>query len=475
MAVNNLHFKTIPNVYHGVPSLKLISVKKDSYGAECIPFRLFVEELIDNGMSSKSVITYGRELGSFFNYLMVGYEVLGNSSPVEGETLCRSWKSYLTRGRNSASDTVVEIDRILPSPYISESSADLYHVPVQAFIKQIPDFAEDMEIAAALNKESYTLDNRLLVGLKFKKKLRSDAGLDVHGDSGFRKGRKSKLKKSRIEVFGHINYKNQTSDLIDTTKYFPLNKISGLISVATSYRNAALWALMSATSLRGSEALQVLWEDIDLIKREVYAVDPVSRSNSHRSYAGLNEVEINSLSWKGRRTKYTLLLEPYGRLFFHYLALYARHEYKADVHHNFVFQTGAGAPLCFSDYGSVILRPFQIAAKLVLKDEYPSGKKFGLHSLRHSYCVFFKNFVRHTEGVGLSDHEIMLLTGHATLETVRRYAKIDRSMLEAKLAVSFVDRYEGEEKSYEEHLLNFHQGQVDAIRAKLDSESVGSA
>lgn len=468
--MSNLYFKTIPYVYHGVPAIKLISVKEGSYGAECIPFRLFIEELVDDGMSSHSVITYGRRAGAFFNFLMVGYDVLGGSSPAEGAILCRSWKSYLTRGGNSASDTVVEIDRILPSPYINESSADLYHVPVQAFIKLIPSFAEDMKIAAALNKESYTLDSRLLVGLKFKKKLRTDRAHDALDESGFRKGRRSKLKKSRIEVFGHINHKSQNSDLIDITKYFPLNKITGVITVATSYRNAALWALIAATSLRGSEATQVLWEDIDLIKREVYAVDPALRPNPQQSYAGLNEVEINSLSWKGRRTKYTLLLEPYGRLFFHYLALYARHEYKADVHHNFVFQTGHGSPLCFSDYGSVILRPFQIASKLVLKSEYPTGKKFGLHSLRHSYCVFFKNFVRHTEGVGLSDHEIMLLTGHATLESVRRYAKIDRSMLEAKLAVSFMDRYEGEEDSYEEHLLSFHQGQIDAIRAKLDSE-----
>jgi integrase len=228
---------------------------------------------------------------------------------------------------------------------------------------------------------------------------------------------------------------------------------------------------MGASSLRASEALQVLWEDIDLVTREIFAVEPSERENYLEAYEGLTAAQRDQLSWKGRTTKYTLLLQPYGDMFFDLLELYMQYEYQPGVANNFVFQSQYGYPLRFCDYGSVIVKPFATAAAKVLG----SGLKpyrMKLHSLRHSFCVYMKNFVEHTHGVGLSDYEIMALTGHSEISSVARYAVLDIQLLNEKLYVAFADHKANAGKSVDELLIGFHEKRIAYLQVKIAEEKV---
>lgn len=138
-------------------------------------------------------------------------------------------------------------------------------------------------------------------------------------------------------VYRDIPRHNQQVQIIDQSKFFPLELILGLVERATCYRDAAIWCLLAAAGLRISEVLQLLWEDI-FSEAKVYTVNPKEREDIKLSYIGLGELEINRLSWKGRRTKFTFLIEPYATMFFEALSLYMKYEYDAKARHNFIFQ-----------------------------------------------------------------------------------------------------------------------------------------
>jgi integrase len=285
----------------------------------------------------------------------------------------------------------------------------------------------------------------------------------------------SYLKRKRMVNFlGHVPTLKPSEEPYTKEDFFPLQYISKLIHGASSYRDAALYSLLAATSLRVSEAIQILHKDVDLENRRVYAIDPKSNERDASSYRGLDEVDFNHLSWKGRTTKYTLLLEPYGTMFFEYHALYLKHEYKTS-YHNFLFQTKKGDPLFLSDYSSVVYAPFRKVSKSILEGTEYSGFSYTPHSLRHSYCVFFKNFVTHTEGVGLRDSEIKALTGHKSEKIVARYALMKRYLLELKVAFAFVSVEEHSSRSFNEHKLGFLKREYEATMQAVAKEQLERA
>lgn len=461
----NIIFSYFRTLYHGRDCAKLIFIDDAGIGNEFVSYRNYLEDLIDVGMSTNSVRKYSRAVSQFLDYLYIGFEVLGSVNEINATFLCDSYYSYLVCGSRSDNSVVRSISEIRPNRRVKIKTAIGYHVPITQFVGLSDNYANQLDAPFvsqfSMGDEISIL--RALCGISRKILILNGADLRAH----FKKNNFGKKR----QIYKWLPNRDPIPDIVDDTKCFPLDKISSLIAGASCYRDAALWSLIAASGLRASEALQVLFDDVDIDERKVYAIDPLTRESVAYSYSGISEGDFNRLSWKGRRTRYTLLIEPYGGLFFKYLELYWKYECDLGALHNFIFQTRDGTPLRFSSYKDQIIIPFKKAAAKVLGDNVDIKYRFKLHSLRHSYCVFLKNFIVHSEGVGLSDEEIMLIVGQATLKSVQIYSIVDREILEAKLAGAFfnVDNVSG--VSYNEHMLKYHTGRVDSLLKLIRAEN----
>ncbi|KPY73874.1 MULTISPECIES: tyrosine-type recombinase/integrase [Pseudomonas syringae group] len=438
-------------------------------GEENLAFRSFMEALVLNKFKYNTRRTYAYAVSQLLDYLVVGFEVQGEITPQAATLLVREYYSYLVHGEDSNDSAVQKISIVKPRATVSPRSAALYHAAINRFIQSVRDHHAEEQVLESDNlKHDKKVDDFLALSLVPAAALLDNAGKWIsrhnHGPYPNRKNSNSLL--------GHVPTLDFSDAPITKESFFPLHKIAALIESATSYRNSALWALLAATSIRVSEAMQFLLEDVDIQNRKVYARGPRSSARCSKSYRGIDEVSFNKLAWKGRTTEHTLLLEPYGSMFFKYYSLYLKHEYKP-TYHNFIFQTGNGDPLCFSDYSSVVFEPFRQSSRRVLANTEFERFSYTPHSLRHSFCVFFKNFVEHTEGVGLRNSEIKALTGQKTDKAVERYAVMMRYLLELKIAFAFV-RADDFSKSFNELKLGFLEREYDLTMNEVANEKAAA-
>lgn len=457
------NFNLVESVYKGRSCPKLICIDGTGRGFEFIPFRIFLTEMIDASMAPNSVTKYLYCLVGFLRYLFAGFELAGAVSASVANQLCNGYYSYLVYGNKSADELVKNISIECPRRGVSPRTARNYHVVVTQFLCLNNLFLVDLRNSSASKLEMDFSINLLMALQEFSSRILLIGRISLWGTSRKNVGRSQRL-------YRDIPRNNPQIQIIDQSKFFPLELISSLVERATCYRDAAIWCLLAATGLRISEVLQLLWEDIDFSEGKVYAVNPKEREDIKLSYIGLGEIEINRLSWKGRRTKFTFLIEPYAKMFFDALSLYMKYEYDAKARHNFIFQGADAKPLRFCDYKFNVIRPFQSAATEVLGEGFIRPYKMKLHSLRHSFCVFLKNFILHTEGMGLSDSEIILLTGHASVESVQTYAIIDKVKIEEKLALAFIMRDNRHRKSFNELMLIYHTDRAKTFKNAVEEE-----
>lgn len=454
--------------YNGVPIWTLHSLKDENFGEEYQPYTMYMRSLVDRRVPWNSIKASGYRLPIFLDFMAVGFELIPLTT-TNVVSLCRSYDSYLTLGEKSFSEIVKKICLVKTSPLISASSSIGYHAPVQGFIQESHSYLTSLiDYAASGLEVASKYDLEMLGALKYVNSNLNVSELSKRNKKQITTQKQGMAFKSTL--FPNLPLIKSGADPIDETKYFPLDQIVPLIKSATSYRNSALWSLIAATACRESEADQVIWADIDLVAQEVLIVEPASRQNLSAAYAGISEEEYLKLEWKGRGTEFTFMLEPYKTLFFHYLELYLKFEYKVGSGHRFVFQTKSGAPLYLSDYSKTILKPFQTAARPILDACGLPHVSMGPHSLRHSYIYFMKNFLEHSGGFGLTESELMLLTGHIEIENLRRYAKADKNQVLAKLASAFSTRCQREPLSAIEYHVGFLEKELEVFKAKLAQE-----
>jgi len=445
---------------------------KEKYGKEFEPFSIHMREQIDSGAPFRSLRSSGLNLGKFLDYFQEG---LTHIAPTKANAniLYREYHSYLTCGIFSNSNLVIKICDSIPSPMVGVSSSRTYHACITPFLNDLEETNQ---------KYKDYIDNGLTVEQPETSLLIECLMLISPHKTRIRDRERVKRQKyiapltastnkpnNRTSFTSHIPKINYFEDPITENQFFPLEHITSLIHNASCYRNSCLYALIAATGLRDCEADQILWQDIDLAAREILAVKPSSRKNSNISYRGLTEVERNKLEWKGRTTPLTMLLEPYGTLFFHYLELYLRHEYIPSCGHNFVFHNKDGRPLFLSDYSTVILHQFRTASLKTLNDQPLLANRLGLHSLRHSYIFFLKNYLEHSKGQGLSDHELLMITGHSDIRSLQKYAKIDRELLFEKISYANKFRKYGDTKSSTEFQILYLEERLAIFKSKLNT------
>jgi len=218
----------------------------------------------------------------------------------------------------------------------------------------------------------------------------------------------------------------------DDSRAFPFDRIEEFIMALPSHRDKAFYALLAASGCRTHEGLQVLFDDIDIDKREVLLINPSLRPNCS-SYLYLNPLERQELSWKGRLTARTLLIEPFASIFFDELANYLKNEYVPHGLHKFVFQFKykllQGRPYFLSDS--------ETRSELFHKTKNSCGlgnNLHGPHSLRHAYGSYLLNYFPRINGsYGLAIGVVQQMMGHAELKSTEKYARYDQDLIDAEL------------------------------------------
>lgn len=192
----------------------------------------------------------------------------------------------------------------------------------------------------------------------------------------------------------------------------------------TFYRDMTLYALLAATGSRTSEALQVRMPDIDGDDFAVFLRDPFARKTP-----GITEEEHKLLSWKGRETEVTFMIEPFAKIFWENLEKYLTLEYNSSVGHDFLFQNADGRPFFASDRSS----RDKTLKKYALKAGLPDVTGISTHSLRHMYGTYTLNYmpVPGQTLPGLPITYVKILMGHASVTSTMKYAKHDTDIIEA--------------------------------------------
>lgn len=461
------------SIYLGKEHHVIRYMDEKKYGREFPPLSLHLRNLIDQGYPDNSIKAAGLQNANFIDFFEEGLKHI-EPSKSEVNTLYREYHSYLTVGTASSSAVVRKICETKPSPMVDIQSSMNYHALIKPFFKSLEKYfqtykdycengliTEKPETTLLIESLMKVTPTTITVREREKVAARHQAA-PMTAATGNRQ--------TRVSYSSHIPYENNFRKPLDEDRYFPLDKITDLITSASSYRNSCFYALIAATNARNSEADQILWCDIDFSSREVFLVNPNTRLKPGDAYRGLSEMERNKLEWKGRGTPLTIMLEPYASLFFHYLELYVLHEYQPSCGHNFVFHSKTGRPQFLCDYSTVTLNQFKKAANRALPDQPQIAKKLGLHSLRHSNIFFLKNYIEHSQGQGLSDSELLLVTGHTDIRSLMKYATADREILLEKIAYSNSRRKHGNIKSHTEFQIQYLEERLRAIKEKLKAQ-----
>lgn len=440
------------------------------FGNELTVLTIHLRKLIDQGIHHQTIRMAGPTIANFMDYFLEGIKYI-NPKKAEINTLYREYHSYLTSGSASSSKIVRDICEVKPSPMVTVSSSKTYHSFITPFLKSLhktqDTYNEYVEngLVADIPETSLLIESLMKITPSVVKINSNEKAAALQYTTPMTAATGSRF--TRESFTSHIPYQENFEKPLEEHQFFPLDKITALIENSSSYRNSCLYALMAATNARDCEADQILWRDIKFESREILIINPNTRRNPGDAYRGITEYEKNKLEWKGRGTPLTVLLEPYGSLFFHYLELYIRYEFNPGCGHNFVFHDKNGKPIFLCDYSSVILKQFKNAAKKTLVDQPEIAEKLGLHSLRHSNIYFLKNYLEHSQGQGLSDSELLLLTGHRDLRSLQKYAKVDRELLLEKISWGNFMRKHGETKSSTEFQIKYLEERLALFKSKL--------
>lgn len=376
--------------------------------------------------------SYCRHLAEFFDFLFEAANVLvDRGAALDTDTLIQvieAYDEYLVFGLNSGNPIAAKVAATMPTTPISKQSSAIKHAPVRKFLKLSERVRQQMiELTAAGLDDRIAAPTalfpgtgeRVVMGYVQIAAMRGNALLASVISRGPKLIEEGILPTSAPD----LTYSHDRA--------FPFDRVPVMLEKLATYRDKALYAFCAASGCRISEALQILWDDIDTKTQTVRLVDPKSRPHI-ASYQTLTPEQRDRLVWKGRMTTSTLLIEPFASQFFEALTQYLRHEYIPHGRHHFVFQYDVdgrrGEPYFLaaaSSRNGVLSRAINLAG-------IPGVE--GPHSLRHMYGTYLLNYFPRPNGdYGLPIGVVQKLMGHATQRATEKYARQDMDLIAAEL------------------------------------------
>lgn len=401
-------------------SWKLIN----NQGEELSFFSVFSNLLIKKYPKNTRFV-YCRNVALFVDYLEEATLVykdrqLTKSFLVE---VIESFSEWLLYGDNSGSEIAVNINKSYQSKLYSKQTVDLIMASVRLFLKASERVRLEQE---SLGED---VDSKLLLEINTKETISNNVKQAMIKNSmiaGVVANGPQLLNACILPIAKSQSYFN-------TERAFPFDKIIPLVESFSSYRDKALYMLCAASGCRIHEALQILIEDIDLKTRTVFLIDPISRIDN-KSYKSLTAEERDQLTWKGRQTNRTVLIQPFGDLFFEYLEQYIKQEYVHHNKHQFVFQHIRGKEKGKPFFLSASSTRNEAFKKAISKIGVENELNQGVHSLRHMYGTYLLNYFPKSDGsYGLPIAIVQKIMGHSTIGATQKYARHDQDLIAIEL------------------------------------------
>ncbi|WP_139379421.1 site-specific integrase [Zoogloea sp. LCSB751] len=446
----------------------------DANSQVILGFEVFAASINRSPLNTRK--NYCRNLAQFFDYMFEAGVQLAKGEPsfkfsrqVLADIL-ESYHSYLTEGMDSGNMIARLVAKTLPpgrngnKTNGAETSA-AKHAVLRRFLELSEKIRAQQEELAALGFHSMPVDNlSILPGIGERRPI-TDAERRAMLSHSMLAGVISRgpqfiAEKVLPTSFPSIRY--------DDERAFPIERVPDFLAAFRTHRDKTLYALLAASGVRISEALQLLWEDIDLEKGEVKLIDPKRRPN-HPSYLYLTPLQREKLVWKGRNTSTTMLIEPFKTLFFKSLADYHREEYVPHGRHKFLFQYSVGGidgePYLLAGHDSYT----DVFKGTVRRVGIALPKRTGPHSLRHMYGTYLLNYFPRPDGTyGLPIGLVKAVMGHASVASTEKYARHDKDMIALELKYANQVVFHGlESKSLVQIRLDALQAQVKEIEKQL--------
>lgn len=392
------------------------------------PFTNYTVWLARRGYAPNTEKAYSEHVGRFVDYV---YEASKIPFPADVEitieTIIYSYQSFLMFGTGASNPIAKTLAERLGKVRLTRQSSIAQ--TIESSIRWFLQVAESKNISAPDQLFSRFYSSRA--------EYRSQYELSAQKANSWmaaviRDSLNSVLPKRRKDrLFAQAGRRDRKNDKQPfKTLPFPIERSVDLVRQAkpgkskTFYRDMTLYALLGATGARSSEALQVRMPDIDDDAFAVFLRDPFARKTP-----GLTEEEHKLLSWKGRETEITFMIEPFARIFWESLEKYLALEYNASVGHDFLFQNTDGRPFFASDRSS----RDKTFKKYALRAGLPDVTGISSHSLRHMYGTYTLNYmpVPGQSIPGLPITYVKILMGHASVTSTMKYAKHDTDIVEA--------------------------------------------
>lgn len=416
-------------------------------------------------------ISYSRNLAKFFDYLFEALVVRRRENPSQLVTrdflieALEAYDDYLVLGIASGKPLARQISASMPSGPLSPRTSSLMHAPVRRFLELSERLRLEMEELSRHGLRRDVVDELSLL---------PDLGTAIEVSPFQQRQMEANSMIAGVVAGGPkllhtVPLPTNPGDApFDFSRAFPFDSIADFIEACPAYRDKALYSLLAASGGRMHEGTQMLFDDIDVVNREIFLRNPKDRWNCP-SYRYLSSMERERLAWKGRTTEVALLIEPFASMFFENLQMYLRHEYIPHGLHRFVFQylkNGMeGRPYFLSTHKSR-LDIFCAAAQRVGIVDLVSGP----HSLRHAYGIYTLNYLPRPNGdYGLPLAWVQQLMGHAEIKSTKKYARYDKELMKLEFEYANAMIYKGATpKSVVEIKLEAMNAQIEKLKVQLE-------
>jgi integrase len=399
-------------------------------------YSTFIASLRRNYQKSNTFRTYARAIALFYDFLLEAtYHVTSNGGVGELTKyqlieIIDSWKDYLVAGVHSGNALASAVAHTLPRAPVKAQTSNIYHNALRLFLRVSEQIRkEHIELqrvglkVGVFDTQVLHTELTLLLKLSHFQRVRMLQGSMIPGVLP---------PSAAVRATGILPAIDHSPDEFDHSKVFPLDLFGKFVDNLRTFRDKSLYCFYAASGCRGSEALQLLWEDIDIKRQKVLLVDPYSRIN-HKSYLSLSQRDLDKLSWKGRATQDTFLIEPFASMFWKHLKAYLETEYLPHGRHSFIFQvlepSKRGTPYFTSAPSSrqeIFLRAKKATGLPASVD--------GAHCLRHAYGTYLLNYIPLANGTfGMPLEAVKSLLGHNSLKSTKKYAKNDKDLVSAHL------------------------------------------
>lgn len=429
------------------------------------PFTNYTVWLAQRGYAPNTEKLYSEHVGRFIDYV---YEASKTQFPanieVSIEAIVHSYPAYLLFGTGASNPIARTLAESLGKKRLTSHNS--LAQSIESSIRWFLQVAESKNKTAPDQLFSPFYSNRTEYRSQYEisaQKANSWLAAVIRNalNSVLPKRKKDKL----FPQAGRRDRKNDKQSF--KTLAFPIEQPVDLIRQSkhgkskTFYRDMAFYALLAATGARTSEALQVRIPDIDSNQFAVFLRDPFSRKTP-----GLTEEEYRLLSWKGRETELTYMIEPFAGIFWESLEKYLALEYNSSVKHDFIFQDSKGKPFFASDRSSRDKTFKKYARKAGLQDINGVSP----HSLRHMYGTYILNYmpIPGQSIPGLPITYVKILMGHASATSTMKYAKHDTDIIDAYIQHANQYVTQRGESSFRTIREEFYTRQLEVLREEVN-------